>query len=82
MAVGRTAARWTRVYVDGYDVSGMARTIGPLDSVYDEAEMTAMADGVKTYLPNHPHVNVGTLNTVFDNTATSGIHALASGGYI
>jgi hypothetical protein len=68
--------------MDGYDVSGMARTIGPLDSVYDEAEMTALADTVKTYLPNHPHVNVGTLNTVFDNTATSGIHALASGGNI
>lgn len=82
MAVGRTAARWTRVYVDGYDVSGMARSIGPLDSSFDESEMTALSDSVKTYLPNHPHVNVGTLNAVFDNTATTGIHALASGSNI
>lgn len=76
MATGRTVERWTRVYVDGYDMSGMARSIGPLDCTFDEADMTALADAVKTYLPNHPNINVGTLDAVFDNTATTGIHTV------
>jgi hypothetical protein len=56
----------------------MARTIGPLDSVYDEAEMTALADTVKTYLPNHPNLNVGTLNAIFDSTSVIGTAAVAN----
>jgi len=66
-----------RVYVDGYDLSGYSRTIGPLEITYDEADLTAhMSDTVKGYLPNHAHTNLGTLNAVFDNTATVGLHAL------
>lgn len=78
MATGRTTARWTRVYVDGYDLSGVARTIGPLESTFDEAEMTSMADAVKTYLPNHPQLNVGTLNAIFDSTSVIGSVAVAN----
>lgn len=78
MATGRTAARWTRVYVDGYDLSGVARTIGPLESTFDEAEMTSLADAVKTYLPNTPQLNVGTLNAVFDSTSVIGSVAMAN----
>jgi hypothetical protein len=69
------------VYVDGYDWSGFARSAGPLELIYDEADLTApMADTVKGYLPNQAQVNVGTINAVFDNTATTGIHALGSAG--
>lgn len=75
MATGRTKPKWTRVYVDGYDMSGYARSIGPLEITYDEADMTAMSDAVKGYLANTPQVNVGMLNAVYDNTATSGLHA-------
>jgi hypothetical protein len=74
MATGRTTSRWTRVYADGYDLSGVARDIGPLDSAFDEHDVTAMGDSVKTYLPGHPYINAGTLNAIFDNTATTGIH--------
>jgi hypothetical protein len=35
-----------------------------------------MGDPVKGYMKGQMHVNVGTLNTVFDNTVTTGIHAL------
>lgn len=78
MATGRTKQKYTRVYVDGYDLSGYGRTIGPLELTYDEADMTViMSDTVKGYLRNQSHVNCGTLNAVFDNTATTGLHALA-----
>lgn len=78
MATGRTVTRWWRVYSNGYDVSGYTRSIGPLELTYDEADVTTLSDPVKGYLPNTAQVNVGTLNAVFDNTATSGLHALLS----
>jgi hypothetical protein len=42
------------------------------------AELTALTDGVQGKLPNHPEFGVGELDAVFDNTATSGIHAAIS----
>lgn len=81
MATGRTVSKWTRVYVDGYDFSGQARKIGPLSLAYQAAELTALADSAKGFLPNHASVNIGALNAVFDNTATTGIHnRLATAG--
>ena len=63
MSVGRTKHKWERVYVDGYDLSGYGRTIGPLSWAYDEADLTAhMSDTVKGYLPNNANVNLGTFN--------------------
>ena len=77
MATGRTKQKYWRIYVDGYDLSGYSRSIGPLEIAYDEADLTAyMSDTVKGYLPNHPQANCGTLNAVFDDTATTGLHAL------
>jgi hypothetical protein len=76
MSTGRTTGKWTRVYGNGYDWSGFSRDIGPLEITYDEHDLTAyMSDTVKGYMKGHAHVNVGTLNAVFDNTATTGIHA-------
>lgn len=65
-----------RVYADGYDLSGMGRSLGPLELTYDEADLTTWTDTVKGYLRGMPQCNVGTLNAVFDNTATTGIHAV------
>ena len=76
MATGRTVPKWWRVYADGYDLSGQARQIGPLQLEYEEADLTALSDTVKGYLPNHATVNIGTLNAVFNNTATTGIHTV------
>ena len=80
MATGRTTSKHARVYVDGYDLSGYTRSIGPLLERYDEAGEAALTDGVKGYLPNHGELGVGTLNGLFDNTATSGLHVLATAG--
>lgn len=79
MATGRTVNKFTRVYLDGYDMSGYSRTVGPLGTTFDEAELTALSDGPKGYLPNHCNLSFGALNGIFDNTATSGLHVVASG---
>ena len=73
---GRTVQKHFRVYADGYDLSGAARSIGPFGVTVDEAEMTTWTDTVKTYLKNHSQLDLGDFNGVFDNTATSGIHAV------
>lgn len=81
MATGRTVEHWMRVYVDGFDMSGQARSLKPLQIEYGEANLTALADTVKGYLRTHPQVNCGVLNAVFDNTASTGIHnALRTAG--
>lgn len=80
MATGRTVSKHTRVYVDGYDLSGYTRSIGPLVENYDAVGEAALTDAVKGYLPNHVELGVGTLNGIFDNTATSGLHALHTAG--
>lgn len=77
--LGRTVPKWVRVYIDGYDMSGFSRTIGPLRHTYEEADLTAqMADAVAGAMPNLPSISPGTLNGMFDNTATSGLHVIAS----
>lgn len=79
MSTGRTINRHVRFYMAGYDMSGYARTVGPLKWEYEEAEITAiMGDAVKGYLPGRASISCGTLNGVFDSTATSGLHVIAS----
>ena len=69
---GRTLPRFTRVYVDGYDMSGYTRSIGPLDWAFEEVDLTAqMGDDVKGYLPGHPTISPGTLNVVFETDSDS-----------
>ena len=67
------------MYVDGYDLSGYSRSVGPLTVEHDTPELTSWTDTVKGYLPNHPQVTLGEYNAVFDNTATTGLHALVNG---
>lgn len=76
MATGRTASKHTRVYIDGYDFSGDARSIGPLAWSFEEHEFVPLTANVKGYLPGHAEINPGTLNALLDNTATTGIHAV------
>lgn len=77
---GRTVAKWTRVYVDGFDMSGYARSVGAMGVSYDEADLTAYLDGARTALPNAATQVLGALDTVLDNTATVGSHIVLSAG--
>lgn len=80
MASGRTiASKWNRVYMDGLDMSGYARSIGPLSWEYAETDLRAMSDAAAGGLPGIATIGLGTLSAVFDNTATVGLHAIASG---
>lgn len=60
-------------------MSGYSRSIGPLSWEYTTGDMTAITDGVKNYLNNQPTHGIGTLNGLFDSTATSGLHVVANG---
>jgi len=76
---GRTLLKYVRVYIDGYDMSGYSRSVGPLAWEFEEVDLTCpMADAAKGYLPGQPTITPTELNGVFDNTATSGLHAVAS----
>ena len=79
MATGRTTDNNMRFYADGYDWSGMTRSVGPLVWTFDEGDQTCLPDGVKSVLLGQATTGIGTLNGVFDNTATTGLHILASG---
>ena len=76
---GRTVDKWKRVYIDGYDLSGDARSVGPLIQTYDEADLTGFSHAVKGALPGHAMVGIGTLNATLNDTADVGIHAVMSG---
>ncbi len=76
MSVGRTVLKHTRVYMDGYDLSGYSRAIGPLSWEHDTPDLTTMTDGVQGALPNQAKLGIGALNGVFDNTAINGLHVL------
>jgi hypothetical protein len=65
--------------MDGYDLSGYSREVGPLLWGYDEQDQTCLPDAVKGVLPGVATVGITKLNGVFDNTATSGLHVLLNG---
>lgn len=79
MATGRTVARWARVYADGYDLSGYVRQLGELKQTFDAPSEAALSDEVMNALPGAATLSIGTLSAFFDNTATSGLHAVMSG---
>src|SRR5512139_3806438 len=79
MATGRTITRWMRFGVD--DSGGTPReipvdTIGPAGFSYEENDVTALQDAVKTYLAGHPDAAID-ITGPFDNTAAA---ALAASG--
>lgn len=76
MTTGRTTLNNWRVYIDGYDMSGYSRSFGPLVTTFDEGVDDAVTLPVKAALVSHAQVSMGTLNGLFDNTATSGLHEI------
>ena len=76
---GRTVKKFTQIYMDGYALTPYSREIGPLKQEFDAADLTVLSDEVKGSLQNQVSLGIGTLNGIFDNTATSGLHVLANG---
>lgn len=80
MATGRTTPRNIRFYLDGYDVSGYAMGIGPLNWEFENEPLRAFTDEVKSVINGQAMLGLGELNGILDNTA-GGLHALAAGSY-
>lgn len=78
MAIGRTHSKWLRFYMSGYELGTNARSLGTALWSYEEEELTAWQDTAKGYLPNHAVIGLGPFNGIFDNTATTGLHVIAS----
>lgn len=80
MATGRTQLPlYLRTYIDGYDLTGYARNAGVLGCEYEAADVTTIADSVKGYYANALTVSLGPFNGLLDNTASTGLHVIASG---
>lgn len=78
--MGRTNFnKYMRVYADGYDLSGYTRIMGPLSWEFEASEDRVLTSTIKGVLCDIANITPGTLNGVFDNTETSGLHAVASG---
>lgn len=77
MATGRTTPNWLRAYLDGYDLSGDVRTIGPLDILYEDDTTAGLNWSVKGTLLGRCTASIGTLNAIL-NSATAGIHAVTA----
>lgn len=73
--MSRSLLKNSRVYIDGYDMSGHTRTFGPLACTFEEAVDDPINAALKGAWCGQATVNFGTLNGIFDNTATTGIHA-------
>jgi hypothetical protein len=59
-------------------MSGYARTLSPLVYTFDEANLTAISDAAKGYLPAMCNLGIGTINANLDTTETVGSHAVLS----
>lgn len=75
----RTHQKHLRVYVNGYDLSGYSRQIGPLAQVFGASADAAFTDGAKNITIGQADIQAGTLNAFLDND-TAGLYALANAG--
>jgi hypothetical protein len=66
----------SRIYANGYDISGHARSFGPLATTFDEGEDNPLNAALKGVWLGACTISPGTINSIFDNTALTGIHAL------
>jgi len=71
--MARTVQKYIRAYIDGYDLSGYARTVGDLSWEYGEDMDAALSDEIMGGYPGHTNIFTGPLNTFFDNS-TDGPH--------
>lgn len=74
----RTHMKHYRAYVNGVDISGYSRNVGPLSWMYDTQPEATWTDAVKNIVLGQADIQLGTINAVLDND-TAGLFNLASG---
>lgn len=79
MPTGRTTLNNYRIYIDGFDMSGYARSFGALACTFEEGVDDAVTLHVKQIWAGNATVSMGTLNGIYDNTADVGIHEFRAG---
>lgn len=73
MATGRTVgSKFTRAYVDGYDLSGYARSVGELQWEYNQEEFAALDAEVVGAMNGQCTIAVGDINSVMASTTSTG----------
>ena len=75
---GRTVSKFSRVYIDGYDMSGYSRSAPSLNWAFNQSNWMAINDPAMGALPGQASISLGTYSGVLDNTATSGMHTVLS----
>lgn len=78
--MARTVLKNYRIYIDGREMSCYSRSFGPLSCTFEEGVDDAVCLDVKGTWPGNATIGMGTLQGLFDNAATSGIHVLLNGG--
>lgn len=74
--MSRTHIKHCRAYVDGVDLSGYSRNIGPLEWTFDAEPDATWTDAAKNIVMGQCEIKAGALNAVLDNDA-AGLFALA-----
>ena len=74
----RTNSKYTRVYVNGYDISGTANNIGTVGATFDAPPVAAYTDDVMNTVMGQSSIVCGPLNT-FLAPASSGSDAFELG---
>lgn len=65
----RTHIKHSRVYINGVDLSGYARTYGPLGWMFEAQPDAALTDEAKNILLGQGDIQAGALNAFLDNDA-------------
>jgi len=79
MATGRTLPAFQKVFINGREMSCYVVDTGEQGMEFGAPEIVTLCDPVIGVLPTKPTVKFGPINGVFDNTATTGLHVIASG---
>jgi hypothetical protein len=78
----RLNPKYTRVYANGYDISGTARNIGTVGIEMEDTPAAAYSDAVMNTILGKGSVKCGPLNAFLSPSAAIGLHELMSAGNI
>ena len=79
MATGKTNPKHYRLFLDEFDMSGDARTVGSCGITFKEDDVSGWSDGVLNFLLGHGQASIDGFQAVFNNTAVTGAYTELKG---
>lgn len=73
---------FTRVYVNGYDLSGSFNNVGTVGVEHQDDGGTAYSDGVKNYTIGRADIKAGPINAYLSPSSSTDIHELLNAGNV